>query len=43
VDGALAVGETDARLEITLSPMMKAFAPLVREKLARKMRTVFGS
>jgi putative polyhydroxyalkanoate system protein len=43
VDGALAVGERDARLEITLAPMMKAFAPLVQEKLAHKMRKVFGS
>jgi putative polyhydroxyalkanoate system protein len=43
VDGTLAVGERDARLEITLGLMMKAFAPMVQDKLARKMRKVFGA
>jgi len=43
VDGALIVGENDARIEITLPAMMKAFAPMVQEKLASKMRKVFGA
>jgi putative polyhydroxyalkanoate system protein len=43
VDGALVVGEKEARLDITLALMMKPFAPLAQEKLARKMRKVFGS
>jgi putative polyhydroxyalkanoate system protein len=42
VDGTLVVGERDARLEIRLGMMMKAFAPMVQEKLARKMQKVFG-
>lgn len=42
VDGTLVVGERDARLEIRLGLMMKAFAPMVQEKLARKMQKVFG-
>jgi putative polyhydroxyalkanoate system protein len=42
VDGTLVVGERDARLEITLGMMMKAFAPMVQDKLARKMQKVFG-
>ena len=43
VDGTLVVGERDARLEIRLGLMMKAFAPMVQEKLARKMQRVFGA
>jgi putative polyhydroxyalkanoate system protein len=43
VDGALVVGEHDARLEIRLGLMMKAFAPMVQDKLARKMQKVFGA
>ena len=43
VDGTLVVGERDARLEIRLGLMMKAFAPMVQEKLARKMQKVFGA
>ena len=43
VDGTLVVGERDARLEIRLGLMMKAFAPLVQDKLARKMQKVFGA
>lgn len=43
VDGTLVVGEQDARLEIRLGLMMKAFAPMVQEKLARRMQKVFGA
>jgi len=43
VDGTLVVGERDARLEIRLGLMMKAFAPMVQDKLARKMEKVFGA
>lgn len=43
VDGTLVVGDSDARLEITLGLMMKAFAPMVQEKLARKMQKVFAA
>ena len=43
VDGTLVVGESDARLEIRLGMMMKAFAPMVQDKLARKMQKVFGA
>ena len=43
VDGSLVVGENDARLEVKLGLMMKAFAPMVQEKLARKMQKVFGA
>ena len=43
VDGTLVVGESDARLEIRLGLMMKAFAPMVQDKLARKMQKVFGA
>ena len=43
VDGTLVVGETDARLEVTLGLMMKAFAPMVQDKLARKMQKVFSA
>lgn len=43
VDGTLVVGEHDARLAITLGLMMKAFAPMVQDKLARKMQKVFGA
>lgn len=43
VDGTLVVGECDARLEIRLGLMMKAFAPMVQDKLARKMQKVFGA
>ena len=42
VDGTLVVGERDARLEVKLGMMMKAFAPMVQDKLARKMQKVFG-
>lgn len=43
VDGSLVVNENDARLEVKLGLMMKAFAPMVQEKLARKMQKVFGA
>lgn len=43
VDGTLVVGESDARLEVRLGLMMKAFAPMVQEKLARKMQKVFSA
>ncbi len=43
VDGTLVVGEHDARLEISLGLMMKAFAPMVQDKLARRMQKVFGA
>jgi putative polyhydroxyalkanoate system protein len=43
VDGTLVVNDRDARLDITLGLMMKAFAPMVQEKLARKMQKVFGA
>ena len=43
VDGTLVVGDNDARLEIRLGLMMKAFAPMVQEKLARKMQKVFAA
>ena len=43
VDGTLVVGERDARLEVTLGLMMKAFAPMVQEKLSREMQKVFGA
>ena len=43
VDGTLVVGESHARLEIRLGLMMKAFAPMVQDKLARKMEKVFGA
>ena len=43
VDGTLVVGERDARLQVTLGLMMKAFAPMVQEKLSRKMQKVFGA
>ena len=43
VDGTLVVGVQDARLEIRLGLMMKAFAPMVQDKLARKMQKVFGA
>ena len=43
VDGTLVVGERDARLQVRLGMMMKAFAPMVQDKLARKMQKVFGT
>jgi putative polyhydroxyalkanoate system protein len=43
VDGTLVVGESDARLEVRLGLMMKAFAPMVQDKLARKMQKVFSA
>ena len=43
VDGTLVVGESDARLDVRLGLMMKAFAPMVQEKLARKMQKVFSA
>lgn len=43
VDGTLVVSDSDARLEITLGPMMKGFAPMVQEKLVRKMQKVFAA
>lgn len=43
VDGTLVVGEREARLEVSLGLMMKAFAPMVQDKLARKMQKVFSA
>ncbi len=43
VDGTLVVGEHDAKLKISLGLMMKAFAPMVQDKLARRMQKVFGA
>jgi putative polyhydroxyalkanoate system protein len=43
VAGALALLDGDARLQLELSGMMSAFAPMIEEKLARKMRELFSA
>lgn len=42
VDGTLALHEGEARLELALAGMMSAFAPMIEEKLTRKMREIFA-
>lgn len=42
VTGALALDAGAARLEMELAGMMGAFAPMIEEKLSRKMREIFG-
>jgi putative polyhydroxyalkanoate system protein len=39
--GTLALLEGEARLELELGGMMGAFAPMIEEKLTRKMRDIF--
>jgi putative polyhydroxyalkanoate system protein len=42
VAGTLAIGATDARLDITLGIMLKSFAPMIQEKVTRNMAKVFA-
>jgi putative polyhydroxyalkanoate system protein len=42
VSGALALADGEARFEMELAGMMSAFAPMIEEKLTRKMREIFG-
>ncbi|MFT5590773.1 MAG: putative polyhydroxyalkanoate system protein [Bradyrhizobium sp.] len=42
VVGTLAIGATDARLDITLGIMLKSFAPMIQEKVTRNMAKVFA-
>lgn len=42
VNGTLAVFEKEARLEITLGFMLKAFSATIEEKVAQNMKMVFG-
>lgn len=41
VSGTLTVSEKQAQLEISLGFLMKAFAPVIEEKIAAKMKKVF--
>jgi putative polyhydroxyalkanoate system protein len=43
VAGTLAVFDREARLDITLGFMLKSFAPMIQEKVARNMAKVFGA
>ncbi len=43
VNGTLAVGAHDARLDITLGFMLKGFAGAIQEKVAHNMQKVFGA
>lgn len=42
VTGTLALAPAEARLELTLGGLYKAFAPVLEQKLAAKMGKMFG-
>lgn len=42
VSGSLTVSDEEARLEISLGFLFKAFAPTIEEKLGAKMKKVFA-
>lgn len=42
VSGRLTLSEQQAQLEISLGFLLKAFAPTIEEKVAAKMRKLFG-
>lgn len=43
VSGKLIISEKDAQLEISLGFLFKAFAPMIEEKVASKMKKVFST
>ena len=43
VSGTLVIAETEARLEITLGFMLKAFAAKIEEQVAKNMQKVFSA
>lgn len=42
LSGALNVNKTDAHIEISLGFLLKAFKPMIEEKVTRHMKIVFG-
>lgn len=42
ISGTLALRGKEALLEISLGLFLKAFAPMIEEKVSRKIRKVFG-
>jgi putative polyhydroxyalkanoate system protein len=42
VSGTLALNDSEAQLDVTLSAMLKAFAPKIEEQLTKNMQKVFS-
>jgi putative polyhydroxyalkanoate system protein len=43
VSGTLALHDHEARLEITLGPMLKGFAPVIEQKVRGQMEKMFAA